>query len=196
MPEQLVFQGFEPPRLPELTDGLFLALVPPAAMADRISDLIQQLRYSHRLKGEALSPCRLHVTLHYLGAYNGLPLSLVETVCTAALDISMPPFEITFDRALSFTNKRMARPLVLRAGRDIVALSALHRAVGEAMTRAGLGRWERPHFTPHMTLLYDRRLVDEHPIEALGWTVTDFVLVHSLVGRGKHIHLARWPLQR
>ncbi|HCX16055.1 MAG TPA: RNA 2',3'-cyclic phosphodiesterase, partial [Afipia sp.] len=51
MPEQFVFQGFEPklPTLPEPTDGLFLAVVPPAAMADRIGDLIQRLRHSHGL---------------------------------------------------------------------------------------------------------------------------------------------------
>ena len=195
MPEQLVFQGFERHPLPEPTDGLFLALVPPAATADRIGELIQQLRYCHGLRSEPLSPCRLHVTLHYLGAYNGLPQSLVDVVCAAAPTVSMPPFEISFDRALSFTNKRKTRPFVLRAGRDMVALTMFHRALGEAMTRAGLG-WVTPHCTPHMTLLYDRRLVDEHQIEALGWTVTDFVLVHSLVGRGKHIHLARWPLQR
>lgn len=196
MSEQLAFQEFEPHPLPEPTDGLFLALVPPAAIADRLSELIRQLRTCHGLRSEALSPFRLHVTLHYLGAYSGLPQSLVDAVCAAAPAVSMPPFEISFDRALSFTNKRKMRPFVLRAGRDIVALSALHHAVGEAMTRAGLGRWVRPHFTPHMTLLYDRRPVDEHPIEALGWTVTDFVLVHSLLRRGKHIHLARWPLQR
>lgn len=196
MPEQLVFQGFEPPRPSEPANGLFLALVPPAATADRIGELIQRLRYCHGLKGEALSPGRLHVTLHYLGAYSGLPQSLVETICTAAPAVSLPPFEISFDRALSFTNKRKTRPFVLRTGRDIAALPMLHRAVGEAMTGAGLGRWVTPHFTPHMTLLYDRRLVDEHAIESLGWTVTDFVLVHSLVGQGKHIHLARWPLWR
>lgn len=194
MPEQLVFQGFERQALPEPTDGLFLALVPPAATADRISDLIQQLRYSHGLRGEALSPCRLHVTMHYLGAYNGLPQKFVETVCAAVPAVSMPPFEISFNRALSFPNKKKTRPFVLRAGRDIVALPMLHRAVGEAMRRAGLGRWATRHFTPHMTLLYDRRLVDEQPIEAFGWTVTDFVLVHSLLRRRKHIHLARWPL--
>lgn len=198
MPQQLVFQGFEPelPTLPEPKDGLFLALVPPAAMADRIGNLIQRLRHSHGLRGEPLSPCRLHVTLHYLGAYNGLPQNLVEAVCMAAPAVSLAPFEIGFDRIGSFTSKRKTRPLVLRAGRDSAALTMLHRAVGEALTRAGLGRWVRPHFTPHITLLYDRRLVDEHPIESLGWTVTDFVFVHSLLGQGVHNHLARWPLER
>lgn len=194
MPEQLVFQGFGCDPVPDPTDGLFLALVPPAATAERVGELIQRLRYSHGLRGKALSPSRLHLTLHYLGAYNGLPKKLIETVCTAAPAVSVPPFEISFDRALSFPNKRQARPLVLRAGKDIVSLTMLHRVMGEAMTRSGLGRWVTPHFTPHMTLLYDRCLVDEHPIEALGWTVTDFVLVHSLIGRGTHNHLARWPL--
>lgn len=114
----------------------------------------------------------------------------------AAPAVSLAPFEIGFDRIGSFTSKRKTRPLVLRAGRDSAALTMLHRAVGEALTRAGLGRWVRPHFTPHITLLYDRRLVDEHPIESLGWTVTDFVFVHSLLGQGVHNHLARWPLER
>lgn len=196
MPEQLVFQGFEPQPATEPADGLFLALVPPAAMAERIGDLVQRLRSGHGLRGEPLSPRRLHVTLHYLGAYSGLPHKLVEAVCTAAPAVSMPPFEIAFDSALSFPNKRKTRPFVLRAGSDMAALTMLHRTAGEAMARAGLGRWVTRHFTPHMTLLYDRRLIDEHPIEAVGWTVSDFVLVHSLQGQGKHIHLARWPLQR
>ncbi len=110
--------------------------------------------------------------------------------------VSLSPFEVGFDRALSFTNKRATRPFVVRATGDVVALMTLHRDVGEALTRAGLGRWVTRHFTPHMTLLYDRRLVEEHMIEPFGWTVTDFVLVHSLVGQGRHIHLARWPQQR
>ena len=43
-----------------------------------------------------------------------------------------------------------------------------------------------------MTLWYSgEREVDEHPIEPIGWTVREFVLIHSLRG---HTHLARWPL--
>jgi hypothetical protein len=32
-------------------------------------------------------------------------------------------------------------------------------------------------------------------IDAIQWTVRDFVLIQSLWGRGKHIHLARWSLR-
>ena len=50
-------------------------------------------------------------------------------------------------------------------------------------------------FTPHMTLLYGDHTVVEHSIDAIQLTVRDFVLVQSLRGRGKHIHLARWSLR-
>jgi 2'-5' RNA ligase len=120
---------------------------------------------------------------------------LIDAVSTAVSSVLLPPFEVGFDHALSFTNKRRTRPFVLRAGGDTAALSAFHHALGEAMTKAGLERWVTRHFTPHMTLLYDRQLVDEHAIEMLSWTVSEFVLVHSFVGQGRHVHLARWPLR-
>jgi RNA 2',3'-cyclic 3'-phosphodiesterase len=45
-----------------------------------------------------------------------------------------------------------------------------------------------------VTLLYGDEMVVAHPVEVIGWTVRDFVLVHSLLGRGRHIPLARWSL--
>ena len=50
-------------------------------------------------------------------------------------------------------------------------------------------------FVPHMTLLYDTRMVAERPIEPMRLTVRDFALVHSLVGQSRYIELARWPLR-
>jgi 2'-5' RNA ligase len=193
MSEQLVLPGFESP--PEPTDNLFLAFVPPIASVPAIDERVQQCRRDHGLCGKALASSCLHVSLHSLGKYNGVPPGLVDTTRAAATAMSMPPFEVRFEHALSFQNRRATRPFVLRACGDMVALTAFHRSLGEAMTKAGLGRWVTRHFTPHMTLLYDQRIVEEHAIETLRWTVTDFVLVHSLVGQGTHIHLARWPLR-
>ena len=193
MSEQLVFPGFQYPSV--ATDKLFLAFVPPAAVIRSIGNLTQQLREDHRLRGKPLAPSCLHVSLHALGMYHGMPAGLVETVDTAASSVALPPFDIHFDRALSFANKRAARPFVLRSSREIAALNAFHRVLGDAMSRAGLGRWVTWHFTPHMTLLYDRQVVDEHPVETVSWTVKEFVLVHSFVGQGKHLHLARWLLR-
>lgn len=195
MSDQLVFPGFWGRPRPEPTDALFLALVPPAAKILLIGERTQQLRKDHGLRGRPLAPSCLHVSLHGLGTHHGVPSSLIDVASAAAASVRMPPFDVNFDRALSFTNKRRTRPFVLRASRGTVALSAFRCALGEAMTKAGLGRWVTRHFTPHMTLLYDRILVEEHEIETLNWTVTEFVLVHSFVGQGRHDHLARWPLQ-
>jgi RNA 2',3'-cyclic 3'-phosphodiesterase len=137
----------------------------------------------------------LHISLHALGDYPGLPGALVRTAKAAGAAVSVPAFDVVFDRAMSFTRNGKKRPLVLRAGGDIPALLALHEALGSAMKNAGLGRWAAPHFTPHMTLLYDHRIVMEREIETVRWTVRDFVLVHSLLGQSRYIPLARWPLQ-
>lgn len=196
MSEQLSLPGFEPSPKPALpTDNLFLACVPPAAKISAIGELARQFRKDHGLRGRPLAPSCLHVSLHCLGAHDGLPPKLIDVTSAAVSGVCVPPFEVSFDRALSFYNKRGTRPFVLRAGGDIVALNAFHRVLGEALTRAGLGRSVNRHFTPHMTLLYDRQLVEEHEIETLNWTVTEFVLVHSFVGQGRHDHLARWPLR-
>ncbi len=75
----------------------------------------------------------------------------------------------------------------------------LHRALGHEMARAGLNRWIDRQFTPHMTLSYDRHIVEERAIETVRWPVEELVLIYSLRGRGpgrnEHIQLARWPLR-
>ena len=74
------------------------------------------------------------------------------------------------------------------------ALDAFQRDLGQAMARAGLGRWVDKSFLPHVTLLRDRRIVAEQPIAPVTWTVGGFTLIHSLLGRTQHIPLARWSL--
>ncbi|MGE5152361.1 MAG: 2'-5' RNA ligase family protein, partial [Rhodospirillaceae bacterium] len=49
-------------------------------------------------------------------------------------------------------------------------------------------------FTPHVTLLRDGQRVPEQRIEPIEWTVREIVLVHSLLGRAAHRHVARWSL--
>jgi 2'-5' RNA ligase len=45
-----------------------------------------------------------------------------------------------------------------------------------------------------MTLAYDR-IVDKRPVEKISWTVREFALVHSLLGKTQHKDLRKWPLQ-
>jgi 2'-5' RNA ligase len=176
---------------------LFFGLLWQASSAIEIAKAADGLRHMHGLAGRLIEPERLHVSLHAVGRYDGLPHVIVERACEAGamVSTSTSPFALVFDRAVSFDNRRRQRPLVLRPGYDLVRLSALHDVLGRAMKRARIGRHVVSHFTPHMTLLYDGQTVQERPIAPIRMDVHEFVLVHSLVGQSRYIALARWPLR-
>ncbi|WP_096698882.1 RNA 2',3'-cyclic phosphodiesterase [Polaromonas sp. AER18D-145] len=192
MPEQSFLPGFE--AAPRPTDRLFFAIYPDAATAARIAQLAQQLRAEHGLQGKPLKPERFHVTLHHLGDHAGLPQDLVAAACGAAASLAAAPFDITFDRVASFTSAPRNRPFVLRGADGLAALMAFQQSLGEAMKKTVLGRWAKPGFTPHVTLLYDDRSVPEQAVTPVSWTARELVLVHSLIGQTLHVPLARWPL--
>jgi len=192
MYQQPFLPGFEP-RL--AIDFLFFALLPGEEDVPRIVRLRDRLCAEYGLRGQPIAPDMLHISLHNLGESDGLSRALIERAKQAAAALSVNPFDVVLDRAMSFVRKRNGSPFVLRAGNE-VGLVTLYRSLGEAMKLAGF-RGVASDFRPHMTLLYGDRVVKERPIEAVGWTVRDFVLVHSLRGRGqsKYVHLARWPLR-
>ena len=166
---------------------LFLAAVPDADTAARIHRLAGVLKRAHKFMGKLIPPGRLHVSLFFLG---GLHEDGVRKVCEAAAETTAPPFHVSFDRTSSFGGRAGNHPLVLFGG-VMVNSNRLGKHSPQAMMRKGLRRWANTNFTPHVTLLYGERRVEECPVVPLGWTVKEFVLVHSIHG---HIHLARWPL--
>lgn len=113
----------------------------------------------------------------------------------AALAADMPAFEIAFDRAASFGSKRGNHPYVLLGGDGVAAVARFQQALRMAMAKAGLKVSATQTYTPHVTLLYDAKSVEQHAVETVAWTVSEFVLVHSLLGETKHVPLARWALQ-
>jgi 2'-5' RNA ligase len=176
------------------TDRLFFALFPNATTAARIYSLQQDLRVRHGLWGRPLAMDRLHVTLGHLGDYNGLPQAIVAKARVAANEVKASPFEVTFDRAQTFAGRARNRPFVLRSKNGGASVEAFQRKLGAEMATCGLGRYVRP-YTPHMTLLYDTADVAEHAIDPVTWTVTEFRLVHSLLGQTRHITLGEWRLE-
>jgi 2'-5' RNA ligase len=179
----------------EQSDRLFFCLYPDAATAERIAALAHRIKQARSLSGEPLPAERLHVSQHHLGDYAGLPDAILANAFVAGGSVAMAPFTVTFDRVESFTRGARSRPLVLRSSDENGGLAALHRNLGAAMKRTGLGHWAHSSFTPHMTLLYDDALVEEVPIEPVSWTVREVTLVHSLLGQGIHIRLASWALR-
>ncbi|MGC1174635.1 2'-5' RNA ligase family protein [Polaromonas sp.] len=193
MPGQSLLPGFD--AAPQLTDRLFFAIFPDAGAAAQIARLAQQLREEHGLRGKPLKTERLHVTLHHLGDYAGLPQDLVEVACAAAASLAAAPFDVTFDRAASFSTAPRNRPFVLRGGDGVASLIAFQQTLGDALKKTVLGRWAKPAYTPHVTLLYDDRSVPEQAVPAISWTASEFVLIHSLIGQTLHMPLARWSLR-
>ena len=180
---------------PEPTDRLFFAIFPPADAALNAAAIAEDLRERHRLRGKPLASDRLHVTLNHLGDYAGVPNDIVAAAMRAGAAISAPAFEVGFDRVTSFSSRPRNKPVILRGEEGLAPLIAFQQALALQMRKAGLGRLAEQNYVPHVTLLYDDAGVTQEAIEPVGWSVREFVLVHSLLGQTRHIVLARWPLR-
>ena len=180
--------------------NLFFAVFPNRDVAQKIEALAVDLRKAHGLKGEPLPAHRLHVSLVGLGSgYSALPAEIVEKACLAGYQLSSPPFQAAFSRTESFDRKsEKDHPFVLSGGDGLDALRSFRATLHEAVKRAGLGRLAgRSGFTPHVTLLYaDRLLSEEYPVSPpVSWTVEEFALVWSHVGKKRYKRLGEWRLK-
>lgn len=196
MPEQLWLPGLEAPPTP--TDGLFFAVVPDANTAGAMSKFAQQLCAGTRVRSKPLAANRLHVTLLHLGNFaGGLPADKVDAAMRAAASINLAPFTVEFDAVASFASKPRPGPLVLTGSEGVGGLHELHDALGHALRHAGFGDRAASNATsyvPHVTLAYGMPWAAAHPVESVCWNVREFALIHSLLGRTRHVALARWPL--
>lgn len=198
MPEQLWLPGLEAPPTP--TDGLFFAIFPDANTAASMAKLGQQLCAEARVRSKPLAAGRLHVTLLHLGNFaGGLPADKVDAAMRAAASIKMAPFTAEFGAVSSFATKPRPGPLVLTGGEGVVGLHALRDALLDALEHASFGDGAvstASYYEPHVTLAYGMPWAVTRPIptEPACWNVREFALIHSLLGRTRHVALARWPL--
>jgi RNA 2',3'-cyclic 3'-phosphodiesterase len=165
---------------------LFFVYADPMAAAAAV-DIGCGLRDAYGLSGTPILARHIHSTLWHVGD-DFLPPSpaLVATLATCARRVSMPAFRVSFDRVESFTGGA----LVLRGEEGVIGLEMLYENLSTALCMRRVRR-----FVPHVTLLRDKRhLLPSMPVEPIEWTVTDFVLVHSLLGKTTHRTLARFPL--
>ena len=177
---------------PSQKERIFFACLPDAATAARIYAQAEDLKREHGFTGTLILPEHLHVTLFHLGDWAALPEEIIKLAKDAAGQVKAAPFEVAFPRAESFRNSTGIFPFVLSG--DAQEWSALTTALAAALTRAGLGGATRGEFKPHVTLVYDKVRVKPLKIAPISWTVREFVLVHSVLGKTTHNHLGRWKL--
>ncbi|HTJ64927.1 MAG TPA: 2'-5' RNA ligase family protein [Alphaproteobacteria bacterium] len=182
-----------PKRISPLCHRILFFVPPPPVLAYRIATSARQERRVHALMGKPLPPERLHVTAVHLGDYPDYPAGPIARAARAAETVACGPFEMAFDRLGSFAAGEK-RPLVLTGGQGLADFHDFRTRLRMALRTVGLTDRLRPKITPHITLLYDRQEVPEHPIDPIKWIARDFVLIDSLVGMTQHVELGRWAL--
>jgi len=178
--------------------NLFLGIFPDRFIAEEIVSRAGRLRENLGLRGRIRPVDHLHVTLHFLGRCMEVPPELVPVmneICGEAV-ARWPSFEVMLDRVLCFRNQRRESPVVLggdQAGN--APLRELQGKLGEGLAQRGCRVNRSGRFVPHLTLLYDRRGLDETSIEPVSWLVREVVLVLSEVGATKYVRLGCWTLR-
>lgn len=185
------------PEMPVAKPGhpLFVAIFPPAELQQHIAAVGGELRQKHRLTGRQRSQNNLHITLCDFSGNKESFEKIVEVarIACGAVASAVPPFEIGLDRAQSFKG-REGNSFVLKTSVMPEALKALRaRLLAEFVRQGCLPKFESGN-NPHVTLLYDKQLIVEHPIEPVCWTAGEIVLVESHVGEGRYSFLGRWNL--
>jgi 2'-5' RNA ligase len=177
---------------PSQKERIFFACLPSAAAAAKIYARAEGFKQELGFTGALILPAHLHVTLFHLGDWAALPEEIVGIAKDAAAQVRASAFEAAFARAESFRNSTGVFPFVLTG--DVAPWRGLHLALGDALKKAGLGGATQGEFKPHVTLTYDKIRAKPRAVEDLGWTVRDFVLIHSRLGKTEHINLGRWAL--
>jgi 2'-5' RNA ligase len=170
---------------------LFYAVRPDDVAAAEIETLSGRLRSAHRLRGHPITGSRLHNTLALVHGAGSLRDNIARAKAIGDR-LWHRSFSVCFDWTGSFRGGESRHPFVLRGGGKLAPLSAFRDALTAQMQRAGFD--VAPSFTPHITLLWADRCVDDYPIAPIAWTVRDFVLTASVQGYCCHIEVARWPL--
>ena len=195
MDPQLLLPGFVYSSRPK--HDFYLTLRPLPAAAWAAEQVQRRFRPATRGRTGAVAPHRFHVSLHFLASDFEAPIGLVRKVAEAAAMMSIAPFDVSFDRSLSFNENAGKHPFVLGGTeRGLRDLRTFQQLLGFALIRSGVGQFVRPNarFNPHVTLFYSEEFLGEHPIEPIVWTVTEFVLVESFVGE-THKTFGHWPLR-
>lgn len=172
---------------------LFVALWPPAQVAQRLAAVTAALRA--QCGGRAVAVVNQHVTLAFLGAVASARMPNVHLALrTAARQREGGGFDLTLDK---LTYRRRGGMFWARASHTPHALEVLVHALRQALAALDFA-FEARAFVAHVTLLRDARAVSPLPsIEPLAWTANEVTLVRSTLTRdgARYDIIAREPLR-
>ena len=183
------------PILPaQIRHKLFFAAIPPPDVAEALAEVWREQGTGARLRAD-----RLHLTVYYAAALPQASDAVTAALRSAGDSLRAAPFTLTFDRLTAFGGRADNRALVALAPDGLGAAQALSDALRDGCIRAGVRPPKGGHATirPHVTLAYGHGFDADRPIAApVSWTIDRVVLIDSLQGQGRHVHLAEWVLAR
>ncbi len=197
--EQLELPGIDPrPGLidlgsfPQGSERLFVGIFLDKEAAARATQCAGELRTRLGLTGMAQTEARMHVTLLPLGDYAEAPSDIVAAASRAASGVKASSFAVAFDTVRNFPS---GTGIYLGGGTELKGLRRFRSMLVAEMKKVfgNSGPMLKP-FSPHVTLFYNGSPMSEQKIEPIRWTVREFALVHSELGRKKHNFLERWSL--
>lgn len=171
-------------------DNLFIGLRPPEAAEMQAIAIADDIKSRNAVAGR-LRP--LHVSMFNPLAKEPLTNALVLDLKEALSTIRFEPFLLTLDQVVTFRNdKGWTIVLCCRERND--AIFELQQSIVQACQPPGIDLCSKQAFMPHMTLFYSRKAIGEHAVtDAVRWTVSEFWIIRSLVGKTRHVPLWRWP---
>ena len=183
---------------PKNPERLFFGVLLKASTAWQVRRLTIGLADRNALTGKLVDMVRSHISLHHVGDFKRIPSWAIYAAERAGNAVSMTRFDVALPAVTSFRAFPRAdcRPprhpfVCLGAG---AGLFKLHDILGRAMRDIGLRASDGVGFVPHVTLLYDRRLVQAQRIEPIRFTVDGFCLIHSWRGLSRYTVLRSWGL--
>lgn len=182
-PETPWLSGFAGPQ----SHNLYIAAVPPPGLAERM-----HAEWKRTGAGGQFRALKLHMTVLGICRTHEVDPRLVDRLCRAIDPLTLPEFEVEFDRFLAFGRGPELPALVFAPsapGRELAALASL-------LDRALPGRRSvRSRLTPHVTASYGPALPTMSLPEPIRWRVGEILLIDNWVRVPRYEHLARWPLK-
>lgn len=172
----------------------FFALQPPPDATDDIVRLTERLRRRRRGLGPPMRCGRHHVSLMSLGTDDTPLEAWSRRAIEAMAAVRRPAFRVAFNRIAAFGGGAGQKALVLRGDEGVVGVDLLRADIHAALSTAGLARSRARAFEAHLTLVRGPDDTPETFIPPIGWTVREFVLIHSYIGEARYEIAARFPL--
>lgn len=173
------------------THVVFVAAIPPQEIVDQIADA-----WHLTGTGGTLHP-RLHLSiLAIAGLRAPLDPILIDRVSKSAANLRTGPFELSFDRLLTFGTGTGNRPLVFATDSRSDRPTALARDLQDCLNANGLALPRPRKVIPHITVNYGAPFPETRPLpKPIRWTIRNVSLIDSIQGQSRHVVLGTWPLR-